>query len=328
MTLQQLEYILAVNQFRHFAKAAEYCRITQPTLSAMIQKLEEELDTKIFDRSQQPVCPTPIGIHIIEQAQNVLVQANRIKNIIEEEKHSLRGVFKLGILPTIAPYLLPRFFPQLMKKYPQLDIRVVEMKTNDIKKALQTEEIDAGIVASLAGMEEFRQIPLFYEQFYTYIARENRLFANEIIRTADLTGEQLWMLDEGHCFRDQLERFCQLKAARASQLAYHLGSMETFMRMVEGGKGITFIPELATLQLDDRQKLFHRLRYGDHDVSQKKLSTFRIKAAVIVFQHRIICRCRKINHRERQHIRSPVDLTIFQIGFMNRFVICENQADL
>ena len=158
MTLQQLEYILAVNQFRHFAKAAEYCRITQPTLSAMIQKLEEELDTKIFDRSQQPVCPTPIGIHIIEQAQNVLVQANRIKNIIEEEKHSLCGVFKLGILPTIAPYLLPRFFPQLMKKYPQLDIRVVEMKTNDIKKALQTEEIDAGIVASLAGMEEFRQI--------------------------------------------------------------------------------------------------------------------------------------------------------------------------
>ena len=254
MTLQQMEYIVALDKYRHFVLAAEACGVTQPTLSAMIQKLEEELDTKIFDRSQQPVCPTPIGIHIIEQAQNVLVQANRIKNIIEEEKHSLRGVFKLGILPTIAPYLLPRFFPQLMKKYPQLDIRVVEMKTNDIKKALQTEEIDAGIVASLAGMEEFRQIPLFYEQFYTYIARENRLFANEIIRTADLTGEQLWMLDEGHCFRDQLERFCQLKAARASQLAYHLGSMETFMRMVEGGKGITFIPELATLQLDDRQK--------------------------------------------------------------------------
>ena len=169
MTLQQLEYILAVNQFRHFAKAAEYCRVTQPTLSAMIQKLEEELDTKIFDRSQQPVCPTPIGLHIIEQARNVLVQTHRIKNIIEEEKHSLSGIFKLGILPTIAPYLLPRFFPQLMKKYPQLDIRVVEMKTNDIKKALQTGDIDAGIVAGLAGMEEFRQIPLFYEQFYTYV---------------------------------------------------------------------------------------------------------------------------------------------------------------
>lgn len=254
MTLQQLEYILAVNQFRHFAKAAEYCRVTQPTLSAMIQKLEEELDTRIFDRSQQPVCPTPVGIHIIEQAQNILVQANRIKNIIEEEKHSLTGTFKLGILPTVAPYLLPRFFPQLMKKYPDLDIRVVEMKTNDIKKALQTGEIDAGIVASLAGMEELQQTPLFYEQFFAYVSREDALFNNEVIRTSDLNGEQLWLLDEGHCFRDQLVRFCQMKSARASQLAYHLGSMETFMRMVENGKGVTFIPELAVLQLGDAQK--------------------------------------------------------------------------
>lgn len=254
MTLQQLEYILAVNQFRHFAKAAEYCRVTQPTLSAMIQKLEEELDTRIFDRSQQPVCPTPVGIHIIEQAQNILVQANRIKNIIEEEKHSLTGTFKLGILPTVAPYLLPRFFPQLMKKYPDLDIRVVEMKTNDIKKALQTGEIDAGIVASLAGMEELQQTPLFYEQFFAYVSREDALFNNEVIRTSDLNGEQLWLLDEGHCFRDQLVRFCQMKSARASQLAYHLGSMETFMRMVESGKGVTFIPELTVLQLGDAQK--------------------------------------------------------------------------
>ena len=254
MTLQQLEYILAVNQFRHFAKAAEYCRVTQPTLSAMIQKLEEELDTRIFDRSQQPVCPTPVGIHIIEQAQNILVQANRIKNIIEEEKHSLTGIFKLGILPTVAPYLLPRFFPQLMKKYPDLDIRVVEMKTNDIKKALQTGEIDAGIVASLAGMEELQQTPLFYEQFFAYVSREDALFNNEVIRTSDLNGEQLWLLDEGHCFRDQLVRFCQMKSARASQLAYHLGSMETFMRMVESGKGVTFIPELAVLPLGDAPK--------------------------------------------------------------------------
>ena len=253
-SLQQLEYILAVNQFRHFAKAAEYCRVTQPTLSAMIQKLEEELDTRIFDRSQQPICPTPVGILIIEQAQKILVQANRIKNIIEEEKHSLTGTFKLGILPTVAPYLLPRFFPQLMKKYPDLDIRVVEMKTNDIKKALQTGEIDAGIVASLAGMEELQQTPLFYEQFFVYVSRKDILFNSEVIRTSDLNGEQLWLLDEGHCFRDQLVRFCQMKSARASQLAYHLGSMETFMRMVESGKGVTFIPELAVLQLGDIQK--------------------------------------------------------------------------
>ena len=135
MTLQQMEYVLAVDRFRHFAKAAEHCRVTQPTLSAMIQKLEEELGTKIFDRGQQPVCPTPAGVLVISQARNVLFQAGRIRDIIEEEKHSMSGTFKLGVLPTIAPYLLPRFFPQLMKKYPQLDIRVVEAKTHVIKSA-------------------------------------------------------------------------------------------------------------------------------------------------------------------------------------------------
>ena len=254
MTLQQLEYILAVNQFRHFAKAAEYCRVTQPTLSAMIQKLEEELDTRIFDRSQQPVCPTPVGILIIEQAQKILVQANRIKNIIEEEKHSLTGTFKLGILPTVAPYLLPRFFPQLMKKYPDLDIRVIEMKTNDIKKALQTGEIDAGIVASLAGMEELQQTPLFYEQFFVYVSRKDILFNSEVIRTSDLNGEQLWLLDEGHCFRDQLVRFCQMESHAPASLPITWAALETFMRMVESGKGVTFIPELAVLQLGDIQK--------------------------------------------------------------------------
>lgn len=254
MTLQQLEYILALDRFRHFGKAAEYCRVTQPTLSAMIQKLEEELDTRIFDRTRQPVCPTPVGVHILAQARRVLEQAGHIRDLIAEEKQSLAGTFTLGILPTIAPYLLPRFFPQLMKNYPQLDIRVTEMKTADLKQALQKGEIDAGIVARLDQMDEFVQHPLFYEQFYAYVAREEALFAHDTVRTADLADTQLWLLDEGHCFRDQLVRFCQLKSARASQLAYRLGSMETFMRMVEGGKGVTFIPGLAVLQLSPAQQ--------------------------------------------------------------------------
>ncbi|MCD8318373.1 MAG: hydrogen peroxide-inducible genes activator [Paraprevotella sp.] len=258
MTLQQMEYILAVDRFRHFAKAAEYCRVTQPSLSAMIQKLEEELDTKIFDRGQQPVCPTPAGVLVISQARNVLFQAGRIKDIIEEEKRTMCGTFKLGVLPTIAPYLLPRFFPQLMKKYPQLDIRVAEMKTHAIESALRIGEIDAGIVAGLPDMDEFDRVPLFYEPFYMYVSRESRLFGRDVIRTSDLSGEQLWLLDEGHCFRDQLVRFCHLKSAQASQMAYHLGSMETFMLMVEGGRRITFIPGLAVLQLSEaQQELVH-----------------------------------------------------------------------
>lgn len=254
MTLQQFEYIIAVDRLKSFTKAAEHCRVTQPTLSAMIQKLEEELDTRIFDRTQQPVRPTPVGTLIIKQAHEVLVQANHIKNLIAEEKNSFTGVFRLGILPTIAPYLLPRFVPQLMKKYPQLDLRMSEMKTSEIKQALLTGDIDAGILANLDGLEEYKMTSLFYEKFYAYVSSESELEKNSVVRTADLANEQLWLLDEGHCFRDQMVRFCQFKSAQASQLAYNLGSLETFMRMVESGKGVTFIPELAVLQMSDCQK--------------------------------------------------------------------------
>ena len=239
MTIQQLEYILAVDQFRHFARAAEYCRVTQPTLSAMIQKLEDELGVKLFDRTVQPVCPTAIGEKIIDQARVILAQTAQVKEIISEEKQSLAGVFRLGVLPTIAPYLLPRFFPQLMEKYPELDIRVTEMKTQNIQQALHAGDIDAAIIASKLEDTFLKEETLFYETFFGYVSCKEPLFKHDVIRTSDITGERLWLLDEGHCFRDQLVRFCQ---------------METFMRMVESGKGITFIPELAVSQLNEEQK--------------------------------------------------------------------------
>lgn len=254
MTIQQLEYILAVDQFRHFARAAEYCRVTQPTLSAMIQKLEEELGVKLFDRTVQPVCPTAIGEKIIDQARVILAQTAQVKEIISEEKQSLAGVFRLGVLPTIAPYLLPRFFPQLMEKYPELDIRVTEMKTQDIQQALHAGDIDAAIIASKLEDTFLKEETLFYETFFGYVSCKEPLFKHDVIRTSDITGERLWLLDEGHCFRDQLVRFCQMETVKVNQMAYHLGSMETFMRMVESGKGITFIPELAVLQLNGTQK--------------------------------------------------------------------------
>ena len=254
MTIQQLEYILAVDQFRHFARAAEYCRVTQPTLSAMIQKLEDELGVKLFDRTVQPVCPTTIGEKVIAQARTILTQAAQVKEIISEEKQSLAGTFRLGVLPTIAPYLLPRFFPQLMEKHPELDIRVAEMKTQDIREALQAGDIDAAIIASKLEDASMAEETLFYERFFGYVSRKEPLFKHDVVRTSDITGERLWLLDEGHCFRDQLVRFCQMEAVKVNQMAYHLGSMETFMRMVESGKGITFIPELAVAQLTEVQK--------------------------------------------------------------------------
>lgn len=254
MTLQQLEYILAVDQHRHFTKAAEQCFVTQPTLSAMIQKLEEELDVKIFDRNRQPIAPTQVGALIIKQAREILVQVDNVKNLIEEEKQEIGGKFHIGILPTIAPYLLPRFFQDMVNKYPKLDITVSEMKTPDIKRALLTGEIDAGILAELNDMDVYNHTHLFYEEFYAYVGREDALFNKNVIKSTDLSGELLWLLDEGHCFRDQMVRFCSLKTNRNSKLTYQLGSMETFMRMVESGKGITFVPELAVDQMSDSQK--------------------------------------------------------------------------
>lgn len=254
MNLQQLEYILAVDEFRHFAKAAEHCNVTQPTLSAMIQKLEDELNAKLFDRAVQPVEPTLTGRKVIEQAKIALRQTNLIKDIVKEEARSLSGVFRLGVLPTIAPYLLPRFFPDMMEEYPSLDIRVTEMKTRECLKALQAGELEAVLIAGAAEGEHFHSIPLYYESFLGYVSKHNALFKKEMIRSSEVSGEQLWLLDEGHCFRDQLMRFCQLESAQSCQIAYRLGSMETFMRMVESGKGITFIPELAVLQLHEEQK--------------------------------------------------------------------------
>ena len=254
MTIQQLEYILAINKFRHFAKAAEYCRVTQPTLSMMVQKLEDELGVKLFDRSSQPVRPTSAGMKVLEQAQRVLYQASLIKDIVTEEKESVRGSFRLAVLPTIAPYLLPRFLQHLAEEHKDLDIRIQEMQTAPTLSALLKGEIDAAIIANQPIESELQGHFLYYEEFFGYVSRNEPIFEKDKIRTTDINDERLWLLDEGHCFRDQLMRFCQREKARVNQAAYRCGSLETFMHMVESGYGMTFIPELATLQLSQEQQ--------------------------------------------------------------------------
>ena len=254
MTSQQLEYIVAVDQCRHFAKAAEFCRVTQPTLSMMIQKLEDELGIKLFDRSVQPVKPTAAGVKVIAQARSVLHQAALIKDIVKEEEQSLKGAFRLAVLPTIAPYLLPRFLQHLAEQHKELDIRIQEMQTAPTLAALQNGEIDAAIIANEPLESNLEGTLLFYEEFFCYVSKNEAVYRKNLIRTADISDERLWLLDEGHCFRDQLMRFCQREQVKLHQAAYHLGSLETFMHMVESGYGMTFIPELATLQLCSEQK--------------------------------------------------------------------------
>lgn len=253
MTLQQLEYILAVNNLRHFGRAAEYCHVTQPTLSAMIQKLEEELGVRLFNRNVQPIEPTSVGLKVIEQAKQVLKKTQQIKEIVDEEQGSINGTFRIGVLPTIAPYLLPRFYLNFMKLYPNLDIRVIEMKISGIETALDSGELDAAIIATQPENKNLKVESLYFEEFFGYVSTQEPIFKEKVIRTSDIKGKHLWLLDEGHCFRDQLVKFCHLEGLQ-SRVAYRLGSMETFMRMVESGQGITIIPELALDQLNTCQQ--------------------------------------------------------------------------
>lgn len=254
MTLQQLEYLLAVNEYRHFGRAAEACNVTQPTLSAMIQKLEEELGVKLFVRSSQPVYPTTLGEKIIKKAYSIIKQSQEIKELVIEENHTISGGLHLGVLPTIAPYLLPRFYPQFQAKYPALDLRVYELKVEKIEEQLLQGDLDIAIIATHPESKRLEVHSLFYEEFYVYLAVSDPLFKEEFIRTSEIKGDHLWLLDEGHCFRDQLVKFCNIKGVESSRQSYNLGSIETFMRMVEGGKGLTLIPELSLLQLTAYQK--------------------------------------------------------------------------
>ena len=167
----------------------------------------DELNTKLFDRTTQPVQPTLTGRKVIEQARIALRQTNQIKEIVKEETRSVEGVFRIGVLPTIAPYLLPRFFPELMEEYPSLDIRVTEMKTQECLEALKGGVLEAVLIAGAAEGDHFHSIPLYYESFLGYVSKHNALFKKEMIRSSEVNGEQLWLLDEGHCFRDQLMRF-------------------------------------------------------------------------------------------------------------------------
>ena len=190
---------------------------------------------------------------MIDQARVILAQAAQVKEIISEDKQSLSGVFRLGVLPTIAPicYLA---FPSTDGEISRTGYSCHGNENPGYSAALHAGDLDAGIIASKLEDTFLTEETLFYEQFYAYVSRKEPSFKHDVIRTSDITGEHLWLLDEGHCFRDQLVRFCQMEAVKVSQMAYRLGSMETFMRMVESGKGITFIPELAVMQLTEEQR--------------------------------------------------------------------------
>jgi LysR family hydrogen peroxide-inducible transcriptional activator len=256
MNIQQLEYILAVDTLRHFARAAERCHVTQPTLSMMIQKLEDELGVRIFDRSKQPVEPTPVGREIIVRARQIMADVSRLKEFAQEIKQEINGELKMAIIPTLAPYLLPLFLKSLVEKYPRLKVKIRELVTNDILKALKEGEVDIGLLATPLHDAKLEEHPVFYEEFFAYAAADEKLSKKKYVLPKDIDLSKLWLLEEGHCFRNQVFNLCELKMkdVESDRLHYQAGSLETLKNLVDHHQGITILPYLATLDLTPRQK--------------------------------------------------------------------------
>ncbi|MBK6266980.1 hydrogen peroxide-inducible genes activator [Marivirga sp. S37H4] len=251
-TISQLEYIIALDTYRHFGKAADKCFITQPTLSMQINKLEENLGVKIFDRSRHPVVPTELGVVLVEQARRVVNEAKKMEELIEDQKTEIAGDLKIGIIPTIAPYLIPLFATSFMQNYPEVNIQVEELLTAATLQKVKDESLDVGIVVGPIDDPSIREIPIYYEKFLAY-AHRTSIQEGEVINGKDLESVDLWLLNEGHCFREQVLNICQNRNLD-NVLNYQSGSLEALKRMVDKQGGITLLPELATLDLSELDK--------------------------------------------------------------------------
>jgi LysR family transcriptional regulator, hydrogen peroxide-inducible genes activator len=253
MTLTQLEYIVAVDTYRHFALASDKCFVTQPTISMQIQKLEEELGVKIFDRTKQPVIPTEIGVSIIAQARKTLSEAQRIRQLISEQKDTLSGELRIGIIPTLAPYLLPALYRHMREKYPQMHLVVKESITEEVVRELKNNLLDCGIVVTPLKDPSIREHVLFYEELFVYVSEKNALYDKKFILAAEIDPNELWLLEEGHCFRSQILNLCELRRSSDFRFRYETGNIETLKRMVDKSDGVTILPELAVMEFGPAQ---------------------------------------------------------------------------
>src|ERR1700749_2087569 len=272
MTLVQLEYIVAVDTYRSFVIAAEKCFVTQPTLSMQVQKLEDTLGVKLFDRSKQPVTPTEIGIEIIAQARILLTESEKIKEIISDRQKELSGELRVAIIPTVSPYILPKILNGFIHKYPLVKLIVWEQTTESIIQQLKNGTIDCGILSTPLHESNLREIPVFYENFVAYVSKNSKLSKKKNINPEDIDMEEIWVLNEGHCMREQVLNICQRrKSTKGFQhFEYNTGSVETLKRMVDQNNGATILPELALAELSDKQ--LDKVRYFRSPESAREVS--------------------------------------------------------
>jgi LysR family hydrogen peroxide-inducible transcriptional activator len=270
MTIQQLEYLIAVDKYRHFGNAAESCFVTQPTLSAQLGKLERDLGVILFDRSKMPVIPTEIGVQIISQAKKVVSESKGILELVAQLKGDISGTIKLAIIPTLAPYLLHLFIRKFLEKYPNVKLEVQEMITEEIVRRLKNDELDMGIVVTPLEEPGIVEKPMFYEKFYAYLSKSHPLLKEKEIRRSEVKSEDLWILQQGHCFRDQVLNLCDQSSSGHKNFHYESGSLEGLKNMVNRYQGMTLLPELATYELSDEEK--GRLRPFADSVPTREVS--------------------------------------------------------
>jgi len=293
MTLTQLEYIIAVDTYRSFVAAAEKCFVTQPTLSMQIQKLEESIGARIFDRSRQPIVPTEIGVEIIKQARIVLIESRKIHELVQLRKGELAGELRIGVIPTIAPYLLPRMLGEFMAQFPKLQVQIWEYTTEKIISELKVGLLDCGILSTPVYDTTLIERPLFYEPFVVYVSPKSPLTGKKQVTPEDVLTDKLWLLTEGHCMRGQVLNICQRKRSMDPQgtFEYNTGSVETLKRMVDSNSGSTILPELGITDFDEEQ--LARVRYFKapepvREISLVTMNNYVKKQAIDALERTII----------------------------------------
>lgn len=256
MSLSQMEYALAVNRFRNFKKAADFCHITQPTLSMQLQKFEEQIGIILFDRSKSPTVPTLEGERVLEQAQIVMREYHRMIELARGTDNQVEGDFHLAVIPTMAPYIVPLFVESFVRDFPKVNLIITEMQTEVIIEALDRDEVDAGLMATPLKKDNLIEKVLFYEPFFLFLSPQHQLLKKTKIKDNDLTAEELWLLSEGHCFRNQVLSVCDLRIPKAKRVgvSFESGNLETLKQMVMKSGGYTLLPQLAADQLTTAAK--------------------------------------------------------------------------
>ena len=291
MTITQLKYVLAVAEHQNFTKAAEKCFVTQPTLSMQIQKLEDQLAIQIFDRSKKPIELTEVGRKIVNQAKNIVNEADRITDIVDQQKGFIGGEFKLGIIPTVMPTLLPMFLKSFIKRYPKIKLKIEELNTDEIIQRINDGHLDAAIAATPLKNEQIKERVLFYEPFVGYIHSNHRLTSKKTIEVSDLDINDMLLLEDGHCFRDGVLNLCNAKKTKdLNEFQLESGSFEMLVKLTNEGMGMTLLPYLHTLDLKEKEQ--EKLHYFSEPSPAREVSLIyhksELKIQIIDALHKIV----------------------------------------